>query len=28
MTIQHGGRALELQAEKMPVDTGLAAVLR
>jgi hypothetical protein len=28
MTIQHGGRALELPPEKMPTDTGLAAVLR
>ncbi len=28
MTIQLGGRALELPAEKMPTDTGLAAVLR
>lgn len=28
LTIQHGGRALELPAEKMPALTGLAAVLR
>ena len=28
MTIQLGGRALELPSEQMPVDTGLAAVLR
>jgi len=28
MTIQYGGRALVLPAEKMPTDTGIAAVLR
>ncbi len=28
LTIQYGGRALVLPSEKLPVDTGLAAVLR
>lgn len=28
ISLQHGGRALALTAEKMPADTGLAAVLR
>jgi hypothetical protein len=28
LTIQFGGRALVLPSEKMPTDTGLAAVLR
>jgi len=28
LTIQYGGRALVLSGERMPTDTGLAAVLR
>ena len=28
LTIQYGGRALEVPTERLPVDSGVAAVLR